>query len=129
QPKALWSGNFRDLSSSVSRMATLANGGRVTCEDVNKEIQRLEKLWSNQQQEAFSLCKQFLPNTWQQIDDFDLFQLEAVLAVCQQANSLSEAGRQLFAQSRQQKASSNDADRLKKYLAKFELEWNTIKRD
>lgn len=129
QPKALWSGNFRDLSSSVSRMATLANGGRVTCEDVNKEIQRLEKLWSNQQQQAFSLCKQFLPNTWQQIDDFDLFQLEAVLAVCQQANSLSEAGRQLFAQSRQQKASSNDADRLKKYLAKFELEWNTIKRD
>lgn len=126
QSKALWSGNFRDLSSSIQRMATLANGGRITNEDVNKEIQRLEKLWSNQPQDALSLCRLYLPTTWQQFDIFDLYQLEAVLAVCQKAHNLSEAGRLLFAQSRQQKVSTNDADRLKKYLAKFELAWADI---
>lgn len=35
--------------------------------------------------------------------------------------TLSEAGRVLFASSRQTKASSNDADRLRKYLQRFGL--------
>jgi len=29
-PKAIWSANFRDLNASITRMATLANGGRIT---------------------------------------------------------------------------------------------------
>jgi transcriptional regulatory protein RtcR len=58
------------------------------------------------------------------VDEFDLYQLEGVLKICQSSNSLSEAGRKLFGQSRQQKASSNDADRLKKYLSKFGVVWS-----
>ncbi|TDB27521.1 hypothetical protein ATCM_07525 [Stenotrophomonas sp. ATCM1_4] len=37
------------------------------------------------------------------------------------------AGRELFAVSRTQRASTNDADRLRKYLAKFGLDWEQVR--
>jgi transcriptional regulatory protein RtcR len=40
-----------------------------------------------------------------------------------ESRSLSEAGRMLFTVSRQAKAKANDADRLRKYLARFGLTW------
>ena len=123
KPQALWKGNFRDLSASVTRLATLVDGGRITCDDVNREIGRLEKLWQTPAQGRFGLCRQVLGERFADVDEFDLYQLEGVLNICQTSNSLSEAGRKLFAQSRQQKASTNDADRLKKYLTKFGVEW------
>jgi transcriptional regulatory protein RtcR len=46
--------------------------------------------------------------------------------VCRQARSLSEAGRMLFAQSRARKQSTNDADRLRKYLTRFGLGWDDV---
>jgi len=48
--------------------------------------------------------------------------LEDVLQVCQNSNSLSEAGRTLFAASFADKSTRNDADRLRKYLARFGLD-------
>ena len=60
------------------------------------------------------------------LDRFDRVQLEDVLAVCAGAKSLSDAGRLLFAGSRAKKASVNDADRLRKYLARFDLDFATI---
>lgn len=38
----------------------------------------------------------------------------------------TEAGRILFNASRQRKSSSNDADRLRKYLARFGLTWESV---
>jgi transcriptional regulatory protein RtcR len=55
------------------------------------------------------------------IDLFDRVQLREVVRVCRASRSLSEAGRRLFAVSRTRKAAANDADRLRKYLARFEL--------
>lgn len=127
-PNALWKGNFRDLSASVNRLATLVEGGRITRDDVHREIGRLEKLWHSGQHGRFSLCQQLLGDNMENVDDFDLYQLEGVLKICQSSASLSEAGRKLFAQTRQQKVSTNDADRLSKYLAKFALTWTTVKR-
>jgi transcriptional regulatory protein RtcR len=49
-----------------------------------------------------------------------------VLRVCQQSQSLSDAGRRLFDQSRKQRAVVNDADRLRKYLLKFDLSWEKL---
>jgi len=49
-------------------------------------------------------------------------QLEDVVAVCRDARSLSEAGRVLFAESRAGRTSVNDADRLRKYLSRFDLD-------
>ena len=60
------------------------------------------------------------------IDLFDRMQLEHVIAICRQAKSLSAAGRELFDISRQGKASVNDADRLRKYLARFGLTWEAM---
>jgi transcriptional regulatory protein RtcR len=46
---------------------------------------------------------------------------------CAAAPSLSAAGRELFAHSRQGKTSRNDADRLRKYLARFELSFEDVR--
>ncbi|XXT87193.1 hypothetical protein WMF27_35450 [Sorangium sp. So ce281] len=53
-------------------------------------------------------------------------QLAEVLRVPKGARSLSEAGRVLFAASRAKKKSVNDADRLRKYLARFDIDWSDV---
>ncbi|MFX8215040.1 sigma 54-dependent transcriptional regulator, partial [Acinetobacter baumannii] len=45
-PQARWTGNFRELSASVTRLATLAEGGRITEADVADEIARLQRTWA-----------------------------------------------------------------------------------
>ena len=62
------------------------------------------------------------------LDRFDRVQLDDVLRVCRVAPSLSAAGRVLFARSRERKRVANDADRLRKYLARFGLEWELVRR-
>ncbi|MBN0056385.1 sigma 54-dependent transcriptional regulator, partial [Pseudomonas aeruginosa] len=61
------------------------------------------------------------------LDLFDRLQLHSVLEVCRGARTLSEAGRRLFAVSRQDKRNPNDADRLRKYLARFGLDLAQIR--
>ncbi|CAM7082075.1 RNA repair transcriptional activator RtcR [Citrobacter portucalensis] len=119
-PQAQWRGNFRELSSSIARMATLAEQGRITLSLVEEEIALLKESW----QIAASQ-----PELNMDIDLFDRRQLETVLEVCRRSASLSEAGRELFAVSRQKKANPNDADRLRKYLARFGLSWESVRSD
>jgi transcriptional regulatory protein RtcR len=52
-------------------------------------------------------------------------QLANVIKIVSTSRSLSEAGRLLFANSRE-KNSSNDADRLRKYLARFGVTWDSV---
>ena len=115
--QAQWRGNFRELSSSIARMATLAEQGRITLALVEEEILLLRESW----QIAVSS-----PALEREIDLFDRRQLETVLDVCRRSASLSEAGRELFAVSRQKKTNPNDADRLRKYLARFGLSWESL---
>ncbi|EHK0945493.1 RNA repair transcriptional activator RtcR [Citrobacter farmeri] len=116
--QAQWRGNFRELSSSVARMATLAEQGRITLALVEEEIALLQESWGDTT----------LPTELEmELDLFDRRQLETVLEVCRRSASLSEAGRELFAVSRQKKANPNDADRLRKYLARFGLSWENLK--
>jgi transcriptional regulatory protein RtcR len=61
------------------------------------------------------------------LDLFDLTQLACVLRVVSTSRSLSEAGRLLFANSREKKNSSNDADRLRKYLCRFGITWDGLR--
>ena len=61
------------------------------------------------------------------MDPFDRVQLAHVVAVCRRSRSLSDAGRALFAVSRTQRAVTNDADRLRKYLTKFGLDFNALR--
>src|ERR1700730_9448210 len=61
-----------------------------------------------------------------EIDLFDRVQLAHVIQVCCDSPSMLEAGRQLFHASRTRKTSTNDADRLRKYLGPLGIEWNQI---
>lgn len=125
---ALWTGNFRDLSASVMRMATLAVAGRITDMVVSDELARLKRLWHRQAQTDSEDVKLDELLGHEKIDFFDAVQLRAVIRVCRQSKSLSDAGRKLFAVSRDSKAKPNDTDRLKKYLTKFGLAWDAVSR-
>jgi len=122
---ARWSGNFRDLSASVTRMATLAEGGRINDKVVEAEILRLQKLWSGHERDNV-LADLLSADELAALDLFDQLQLAAVVSVCRQSRSLSDAGRQLFAVSREARASTNDADRVRKYLQRFGLDWGRV---
>jgi transcriptional regulatory protein RtcR len=62
----------------------------------------------------------------EQLDRFDKVQLADVLKVCKESKNMSEAGRKVFAVSRINKRKTNDSDRLRKYLAKYNIQWNDI---
>jgi transcriptional regulatory protein RtcR len=140
-PGALWLGNFRDLSGAIQRLATLATGARITLDLVEAEIAHLQSLWQTPGLAAGGAPERALPRAAaggalervlsaaqiKELDRFDRVQLEDVLAVCRQSATLSDAGRTLFAASRRSKKSPNDADRLRKYLARFDLSWQDVR--
>ncbi len=138
-PRALWAGNFRDLCASVTRMATLAVGGRISTDVVEEEVARLLAAWgsdrrgmdprADQSEDSGILASLLSASRLEQIDPFDRCQLEAVVNVCARSDSLSHAGRRLFSVSRQKKSSINDADRLRKYLSRFNLSWEQVRRE
>ena len=124
---AKWTGNFRDLNAAVVRMATLAHGGRISVEIVQEEIARLSASWARPAEEQVGILSRLLSEkSLEEIDLFDRVQLARVVQVCREARSMSDAGRQLFGASRTRKTSSNDADRLRKYLNRFGIEWEQI---
>jgi transcriptional regulatory protein RtcR len=127
-----WKANFRDLNGAIVRMSTLAPGGRITPEGVKEEIGRLLISWreaeSGDTDEA--LLRTVLGDqNFERLDPFQRAQLAFVIRTCRRSKSLSEAGRRLFSISRQAKKNRNDADRLRKYLARFELTWNDLQED
>lgn len=129
--QALWRANFRDLNSSITRMATLASGGRITEDIVAGEVVRLQYGWAGFEKNAPAstdrLSEVLAAQTLAEIDLFDQLQLAEVIRVCKESRSLAEAGRTLFDQSRIQKNSVNDSHRLKQYLQRFGLEFQTVR--
>ena len=145
-PEGLWPANFRDFGAAVRRMATLAHGGRIDEGDVARELTRLRHAWRQASissstsggagQAAAELSSSvmstnpqvdaMLATRFTQLDRFDYVQLAEVLRVCAAAPSLSAAGRTLFAFTLSQRKTSNDADRLRKYLARFSLQFEDI---
>jgi transcriptional regulatory protein RtcR len=129
-PGGIWSANFRDLGSSVTRMATLAPGGRISVEVVKEELVRLRQAWTGTTSVSPAekhLQKVLGDERIEQLDEFDRVQLAHVLQVCLNARNLSDAGRRLFRASRSRRSSINDADRLRKYLTRFGLDWDSAR--
>ena len=146
-PGASWPGNFRDFGAAVLRMATRSAGGRIDEDTVAAEVRRLRASWSDapdgsaqpddgdepddgdapdgsaRPDDGDELLQADVPFDVGELDLFDRVQLREVIRICRSSRSLSEAGRTLFAVSRTKKTSVNDADRLKKYLARFGLSW------
>lgn len=126
-PATPWPGNFRDLSGSVRRLCTLAPRGRITRAMVDEEIARLREAWRDAAaDEDHRLLTDLLGLEADEIDLFDRVQLASVIRTCRSSQSLSAAGRTLFAASRARRSTTNDADRLKKYLARFDLTWDMV---
>ena len=125
-PDARWPGNFRDLAASVTRMATFAPRGRIDLDCADAEIARLRRLWDAADGGSDELDALLSTQALAELDPFDRVQLAHVVATCRRSRSLSEAGRTLFAASRARRGSTNDADRLRKYLARFDLTWTQL---
>ena len=127
-----WTGNFRDLNAMVVRMSTLADGGRITADLVKEEINRSRG--SGMKNEEWKLKNGVALSTLlgvdytERYDDFDLVQLAHVIRVCRASESMADAARKLFAVSFKAKKSSNNTDRLSKYLAKFGLKFRELLR-
>lgn len=121
-----WPGNFRDLNATMTRMATLAPGGRITEDIVDREVQRLATTPAREAGRGLS-AHVLGPARAAELDRFDRVQLDDVLEVCLRTRSISEAGRELFAVSRAAKSSANDADRLRKYLARFGIDFAQLR--
>ncbi len=132
-PEASWRANFRDLNASVTRMATLAPGGRITQEVVTQEIARLRHNWGGtdtpSQGDPRALTAPLLEAaTHAQLDYLEHVELAAIAEVCRQTDSLAEAGRRLFDRSRERKRSSNDSHRLRQRLARYGVEFEQLRR-
>ena len=127
--EATWRANFRDLSGAVTRMATLAPANRINVDTVDDEIARLAVAWKGSAPDGDEgLVAEVLgPDRTTELDRFERVQLAEVIRACRQSKTLSEAGRRLFGVSRTRKRSSNDADRLRKYLGRFELGWDDVR--
>lgn len=151
-PDAIWAANFRDLNAAINRMATFAlsaGGARITVDLVDDEIATLRAAWAAyaphgdpaeapagpprpcqgtaETPPVPALTRLFTASQLAALDAFDRVQLEEVVRVCLASATLSDAGRTLFAASRRKKKNPNDADRLRKYLARFKLEWSDLR--
>jgi transcriptional regulatory protein RtcR len=127
--QAVWNGNFRDLSASITRLATLGEHARIGAALVAAEIARLRWQWeggSARCPDAAASLSSVMGSAADALDYFDRLQLQAVIAVCRKHHSISDAGRELFDVSRTQRSVVNDADRLRKYLLKFDLKWEKL---
>jgi transcriptional regulatory protein RtcR len=132
EPGSTWRRNFRDLNSSIARLATLAPSSRIGPEEVAHECARLRRDWAaTAHGQHFDVDLEALlgPEHLADVDRFDRAQLAEVVRVCRASKSLSAAGRELFQASRAKKSSSNDADRLRKYLARFGLSFDGVRSE
>ncbi len=111
-PSASWNANFRDLNACVTRMATLS--GKATPTDTTDNEGMLAAVLG--------------PKALEEVDLFDRVQLAFVIQMCRDCGTLSEAGRKLYGSTREKRKVQNDADRLRKYLTRFGLDWETCRR-
>ncbi len=127
-PDGRWPANFRDLNRSIARMAVLSEGNRIGAADVTAEQRRLRDDWRTASAEPGHqvLIDLLGDEAVATIDLFDRCQLAEVVRICQRCRTMAEAGRLLFAQSRQARTRTNDTDRLRKYLQRFGISWAMI---
>jgi transcriptional regulatory protein RtcR len=129
-PAAKWTANFRDLNACITRMGTLSPGGRITASVLTAELERLRSSWAapaDAQDHDGILASVLGQKEVEKVDLFDRVQLAFVICTCRESATISDAGRKLFAATRENRKTANDSDRLRKYLARFDLDWATVK--
>jgi transcriptional regulatory protein RtcR len=128
--EASWPGNFRDFSAAIERMCTLAGGRQIGLKLTKLEIEGLRHRWAKVGGAGAGpdpLEGLLDAETRAGVDLYELAGLREAVRVCREARSLSDAGRRLFAVSRTRKKSQNDADRIRKILARHGLDWHDLR--
>ena len=99
---------------------------------VEDEIAARRRAWARERRPGTSgpsvLDRALSKERQAELDPFDLLQLRQVAETVAGSRSLADAGRKLYSVSRTQKKSSNDTDRLKKYLAGFGLSFEDLQK-
>jgi transcriptional regulatory protein RtcR len=106
------------------QVANSPDGGRITEKLVDDEIGRLKANWIEAHNDDLSDLLSVEQLT--QIDAFDRLQLKSVIEVCRRSRSIADAGRALFGASRTKRSTINDSDRLRKFLQRFGLNWDSV---
>lgn len=121
---AVWKRNFRDLRSALIRMATLSESGVITEVVVEQEVTRLTQQWQGVKvQSATQVPAQFKTT----LPYIDYQTLCAVVEVCGRCARLTDAAKILYQNGDGEINGTNPASRLKNYLAKMSLSFETIK--
>jgi transcriptional regulatory protein RtcR len=130
-PAAIWPGNFRDLNTSVHRMATMAKNGTIEQEQVEEELFELNRRWGRDEKKAntlssnlaekrlnyyLAILENIYPNefkTW----EFPVRRQKAnMLEACDNSKDGANAYRLLFKTGGL--ASINDSQKMKRIIAK-----------
>lgn len=128
-PAATWQRNFRDLTSSITRMATLADHGIIDEDNVASEIARLKKSWDqnvNQNASSGIALSAFIGELASQLSAIDAMVLKETIGACMRSETASEAAKKLYNSEDGQVLSKNPQGRLSNYLAKYGLSFKSI---
>lgn len=124
---ALWTGNFRDLASSVERMSTLAVNGTIDDGVVDDELSTLKAAWRRASParagNMTSLVDLVLPD--HSLNPFEQAQLNFVLSLCGEAKSYADLGRKVFADD----VGKNPSQRVRDFLVENGLSLEKVKID
>jgi len=126
--RATWLGNFRDLSGSISRMATLSEGGIIDLANVQDEIYRLLSDWESNDHDAdvFNI-EHFIDNEFLYNESLvELDRIELVIRTCLSSENQKEAGIKLFHSKSKVDDCKNPGSRLANYLSKYDLTFQLI---
>lgn len=125
--QAPWAGNFRDFKASVMRMAVLADNGDIREAEVDQELKALKAQEPTAGVQALDLVQAVMGNRMADHDLMDLVQVQAAMEAVAQSDSLADAARKLYAATFRAKESKNDSDRLRKFLARYDFDFKTLK--
>lgn len=128
-PEATWTGNFRDLASSVERMTTLSDNGLIDQVVVEDEIRHLKRLWAIEgdilttTHPSADLVSVVMPGAM--LNALDVAQLNLVLGLCVEAKSYADLGRKIFGDA----GGNNPSQRIRNFLKGYGLSLEGIKAD
>ena len=122
--------NFRDLNAVITRLATLAPAGRITVDQVRAEVSHLRAIWSAAPRSEDGEPRGPHPGARNCRRSRSLRSCAArgcAPRVPEQPEPVRRRTHDLRSVARAQEQLPTMPDRLRKYLARFSLEWGDLK--
>jgi transcriptional regulatory protein RtcR len=148
--EAIWPGNFRELRSSVRRMATMAQDGIISQDIIHQELGRLQSEWSIHQQNKREIkanndhvpCSvengnsqhanllALIPDARSRWDQAELDYADQLITTCLQAKSQAQAARLFFPVKLKLmpvgEKKLNPTNMIVRELEKYDLSWKSL---